>query len=339
MDQVADKLDDCVVTSPISGVVTSVLVEVGDTYKGEEIAIIQDSENFVVDATVDEYDISDIAKGMKAVIKTDATDDEELEGEVTFVAPTPNSTQGNAGNASNTSNYSIQIALKDKNDRLRVGMTAKTSIVLGSVTDVYAVAYDCIETDESGNSYITVVDYDEELATAVKEKADREKTETVSENSPETADGKTKGERPQFSEGEMPEGFEGKKPEFPKGEMPEGMTPSFEAQEDASSESEKGSSESGKSGDENKMDDVETESQQTTNTKRIYVNVGMESDYYVEISGEGLYEGMSVVTTVSKTTNTRNTFPEDGAMMFGMPGGGQGGSRGGGAPMGGPGGF
>lgn len=122
VDQVADKLDDCVVTSPISGVVTSVLVEVGDTYKGEEIAIIQDSENFVVDATVDEYDISDIVKGMKAVIKTDATGDEELEGEVTFVALTPNSTQGNAGNSSNTSNYSIQITLKDKNERLRVEM-------------------------------------------------------------------------------------------------------------------------------------------------------------------------------------------------------------------------
>ena len=157
VDQVADKLDDCVVTSPISGVVTSVLVEVGDTYKGEEIAIIQDSENFVVDATVDEYDIGDIAKGMKAVIKTDATGDEELEGEVTFVAPTPNSTQGNAGNSSNTSNYSIQITLKDKNERLRVGMTAKTSIVLGSASDVYAVAYDCVETDQEGAQKVVLV--------------------------------------------------------------------------------------------------------------------------------------------------------------------------------------
>ena len=157
VDQVADKLDDCVVTSPISGVVTSVLVEVGDTYKGEEIAIIQDSENFVVDATVDEYDISDIAKGMKAVIKTDATGDEELEGEVTFVAPTPNSTQGNAGNSSNTSNYSIQITLKDKNERLRVGMTAKTSIILGSASDVYAVAYDCVETDQEGAQKVVLV--------------------------------------------------------------------------------------------------------------------------------------------------------------------------------------
>ena len=64
----------------------------------------------------------------------------------------------------------------------------------------------------------------------------------------------------------------------------------------------------------------------------------MESDYYVEISGDGLYEGLSVVTTVNKTTNISNSFKEDGAMMFGMPGGGQGGSRGG-APMGGPGGF
>ena len=338
VDQVAEKLDDCVVTSPISGVVTSVLVEVGDTYKGEEIAIIQDAENFVVDATVDEYDISDIAKGMKAVIKTDATGDEELEGEVTFVAPTPNSTQGNAGNSSNTSNYSIQITLKDKNERLRVGMTAKTSIVLSSVTDVYAVAYDCVETDESGNSYITVVDYDEELAAAVKEKAEQEDVSSLSENSQGERPKFPEGEMPQWSEGEKPDWANGERPEFPEGEMPElpeGMKPPFES-EDATSDSETGKSGKGRFNKESNTTDENNE--ETTSTKRIYVTVGMESDYYVEISGDGLYEGLSVVTTVNKTTNTSNSFKEDGAMMFGMPGGGQGGSRGG-APMGGPGGF
>lgn len=325
--QVEDKLDDCVVTSPIDGVVTSVLVEVGDTYKGEEIAVIQDAENFVVDATVDEYDISDIAKGMKAVIKTDATDDEELEGEVTFVAPTPDSTQGNAGNSSNTSNYSIQITLKDKNERLRVGMTAKTSIVLDSVTDVYAVAYDCIETDEAGNSYITVVGYEESFAGNADIDGER----------PEGASGGTKdGQRPERPDGEMPE-----EPDAPsvsangtKGERKGGR---FYNQ----TGSDGGEQQQNGEPIENRNVETVDDTQQSINTKRIPVTVGMESDYYVEISGEGLYEGMAVVTTVDKTSNSGDSTKENRNMMFGMPGGGNqgGGNRGGGAPSGGPGGF
>ena len=130
-------------------------------------------------------------------------------------------------------------------------------------------------------------------------------------------------------------------PEFPGGEMPEmpeGMKPPFGSEGEASNEFDKKQSRSDKSSSGKNSDDEESDSQQTANTKRIYVTVGMESDYYVEISGEGLYEGLSVVTTINKTTNISNSFREDGAMMFSMPGGGQGGSRGG-APMGGLGGF
>lgn len=267
VDQVADKLNNCVVTAPIDGVVTSVFVEVGDTYKGENIVEIQDMENFVVDATVDEYDISDISKGMKAVIKTDATDDTELEGEVTFVAPTPNSTQGNAGDMSNTSNYSIQITLKDKNDRLRIGMTAKTSIVLDSRENVFAVPYDSIHTGRDGTSYITVLEGNG--------------TNTDTQNNSDRASNR------------------------------------------------------------NRPTNVSFDNSQAT-TRQIQVQVGMESDYYVEITSDELTEGMQVVTTIANTSNSdseRNAFMMPGGNMGGFEGGGEGGgNRGGGRPSGGPGG-
>lgn len=333
--QVEDKLDDCVVTSPIDGVVTSVLIEIGDTYKGEEIAVIQDMENFVVDATVDEYDISNVAKGMKAVIKTDATDDEELEGEVTFVAPTPNSVQGNAGDTSNTSNYSIQITLKDKDDRLRVGMTAKTSIVLDSATDVFAVAYDCIETDDAGNSYITVVNYDETLAATVPTAAGESQTETMEHMY-------------QGAEGEKPEGTGAEMPERPEGGMPGGAKPSTVSENETDRGEKKGRWQTETDGQSTLQQENQTEAASSTvkgesvqeggNTRRIPVTVGMESDYYVEISGEGLYEGMSVVTTVNKSSSTDSPANEKNNMMFPMTGSGTNPKRGGGS-YGGPGGF
>lgn len=53
------------------------------------IATIQDCSAFVVSAEIDEYDIADVKLGMKAVFKTDATRDEQLQGEVIFISPLP----------------------------------------------------------------------------------------------------------------------------------------------------------------------------------------------------------------------------------------------------------
>ena len=135
-------------------------VEEGDTYDGSTMFTVQDMSQFVVDATVDEYDIADIQKDMEAVVKTDATGDEELTGTVTYVAQTPESTDSSqrSTGSSSSANYKIQITLSDTNDRLRVGMTAKTSIVLTSAKDALTLPYDCVETDADGSYYVTLED-------------------------------------------------------------------------------------------------------------------------------------------------------------------------------------
>lgn len=242
IQEVEEKLGKTVVTSPISGVITAVNVEAGDTYSGGTLFVVQDMEHFIVEGTVDEYDISNISKDLKAVIKTDATDDDELGGIVTFVAPTPDSSASADGtqNVSTTTSvsYSIEITLDDYDERLRIGMTAKTSIILESKENVFAVAYDCVETDEEGNSYITVVD------------------------------------------------------------------------------------------------DGDNDSQ-AQNTKKVQVELGMESDYYVEIISDELYEGMKILATASSGDHSSNQFGEMNISLDGggMPGGGAPG--GGGMPGGG----
>ena len=160
VQELTEKLGKCVVTSPISGVITAINVEAGDTYDGSTLFTVQDMSQFVVDATVDEYDIADIQKDMEAVIKTDATGDEELTGTVTYVAQTPESTESSqqSTGSSSSANYKIQITLSDTNDRLRVGMTAKTSIVLTSAKDALTLPYDCVETDADGSYYVTLED-------------------------------------------------------------------------------------------------------------------------------------------------------------------------------------
>lgn len=255
IQEVEEKLGEVVVTSPISGVITSVNVESGDTYEGGALFVVQDTEHFIVDATVDEYDISDISKDLKAVVKTDATDDIELNGVVTFVAPAPN-TSNSASNTGTTntssmssgtssSGYEIQITLNENNERLRIGMTAKTSIILESAEDVYAVAYDCVKTDEEGNTYVEVLNN-----SSINNKTD---TESMDKNNR-----------------------------------------------------------------------IHTQSMDISNKyiQIVYVEVGMESDYYTEIISEELYEGMQIVATESSSDNTDTAgFINDMQSIEGMPGG------------------
>lgn len=261
VENIQEQIDSCTITAPISGVITSLFVEAEEAFAGGEVLTIQNNNSFVVEASVDEYDIPDIAKGMSVVIKTDATGDEELEGEVIFVAPTASSSNSSnsamAGvSSSGSASYEVKIQIKTGSDRLRIGMSAKASILTDSREDVFAVPYDAIETNEKGESVIYVLDT------------------------------------------EMSESGHGEMTRMSNG---------------------------------NKKDTTKSSGTVTQNKRAIVVEVGLESDYYTEISSDHLTEGMLVITGSSgKSAGTDSG--DDMNMMFngmgsGMPGGG--GNRGG----------
>lgn len=176
VEEAKKALEGCSATASMDGTVTALGVEAGDSYHGGDLLEISDCKNFQVTTTVDEYDISDLSKGQKVVILTDATGETELEGKITYVAPTTGSTldssgtadnAGSSGNgsssamgstASSSSGYEVRIRVKTSNEKLRVGMTAKCSIILEEASDVYAVPYDAIHTNTNGESVLYVQD-------------------------------------------------------------------------------------------------------------------------------------------------------------------------------------
>lgn len=107
-----EQLDDCTVYASMSGTITALNVEEDNVFEGGTIYEIQDVHNFIVDATVDEYDVVNLEKGQTAYVKTDSLSDEELEGVVTYVAPTGTSGQ-TMGSSSGTASYEIQITLNE----------------------------------------------------------------------------------------------------------------------------------------------------------------------------------------------------------------------------------
>lgn len=174
VDDAKKSLEACSVTAPIDGTVTAVGVSKGDTYSGGDMFEISDCVNLQVSTSVDEYDINKVKEGQKVVILTDATEEDEIEGEITFVAPAAGSSSlsssgsgtssqsmagaGTSGSTSTSSGYSVIMKIKTVDERLKIGMTAKCSIILEEAADVFAVPYDAIHTNSNNDNVIYVVD-------------------------------------------------------------------------------------------------------------------------------------------------------------------------------------
>ena len=316
LEDYKEQLSDCNVTAPISGLITSVSVEVGDEYtEKSEICVIQDDTGYIIEGTVDQYDISSISENLSAVIKTDATGDDELAGTVTFVSPVPDSSSsssssgsGGTSSTSSSTEYPIEITLADRDDRLRIGMTAETSIITEQAKDVLAVPYDCVQTDSDGNSVIYVAD-------------------TSAAGS--SASGNMSG-----GSGQQ---------EMPSGEMPTGAMPTAGAGQDGAPSSMSGDSAGGaKQGKAGKNSSTGNTADSSTGTgssgdvatKAIIVTTGLETDYYTEIQSDEIYEGMQVLVPNSISTSTASTDTQSSATsLFGIGGGGS--NQGGGMPSGG----
>lgn len=157
-----DQLKEGILTSTVNGIVKSVSAKPGDVYAGTAIAVIAGVEEFVIESEISEYDIADIKEGMKVLIKTDSTRDEELKGRITYVSATAtdntvSAMTGTTAVASSNATYKVKITLDAQNDRLRLGMNAKLSIITDSRENVWTVPYEAVHEKEDGTKYIEIL--------------------------------------------------------------------------------------------------------------------------------------------------------------------------------------
>ena len=156
LEQNQDSLDNYIVTAPIDGIITAVNAQEGNGYQATTGALftVQAVETYEVTTQVDEYDINNVKVGQKVAIMTDATGEDELEGRVTFIAPTATAATGNS--TSNT--FEVKVDVINKDERLRLGMSARLNILVDTHSNVLAVPYDAIEEKDGGKTVIYVVD-------------------------------------------------------------------------------------------------------------------------------------------------------------------------------------
>lgn len=153
VEDLEQQLEDCTLLSPVSGVITQIRLQEGDTYTGGALFTIEDVSAFEVSAEIDEYDIGRIREGQKVVIKTNGTGEEELEGKVLHVAP--RATVGTGVGSSVT--YTVKISVDTPNSLLKMDMTAKLSIIVNQKNNILTVPYEAVQEAEDGSFFVEVV--------------------------------------------------------------------------------------------------------------------------------------------------------------------------------------
>ena len=149
-------IEKCTIKADIDGIITEVNVKAGETYNGTVIAVIQDDSSYKIEAAADQYDISKLEKGLPAEITVQAISRTPMKGTLSFVAPTPQAPTLTADGSVNSTDYTIEASLDNKEDKLRLGMTAKLNIIVGESKDTLAVPESCIHTDDDGKCFIEV---------------------------------------------------------------------------------------------------------------------------------------------------------------------------------------
>lgn len=155
LQQFADQLAKTQVRAPISGVVTSLDIEVGETaissttnIPGSGLMTIADPGSIITEVFVDEADVADIRIGQPAEIVAIAYPDQPLQGHVEFIANTAKTELNRRGLT-----FLVRIRISESNGiALRPGMSCRAAIFTETEEEVLSLPVQAIATEEIGST-------------------------------------------------------------------------------------------------------------------------------------------------------------------------------------------
>ncbi|HUP20707.1 MAG TPA: efflux RND transporter periplasmic adaptor subunit, partial [Gemmatimonadota bacterium] len=153
-----DRLNDVVVTAPISGTVVTKSVEEGAIVSstnqvsgGTTLLLMADLAEVQVRTLVDETDIGQITPGQPAAIQVEAYPDQAFEGTVLMVEPQATLEQ-------NVTMFAVLTRIRNEGDLLRPGMNADVEMEIGSRDDVLALPNQAVKTPEEAEQLAEVLE-------------------------------------------------------------------------------------------------------------------------------------------------------------------------------------
>ena len=171
VEKARDALEKTDLRSPIAGLVTEVRAQQGESVvagimnnPGTVILVVSDMSRVVAELRVDEHDVASIQVGQPAEIDVDALDDTTLVGEVSEIAQTAQSSQGQ-----NVPTFVVKVDM-EVDPRLRPGMTARGTIETASRAEALSVPIQSVlsdDADEKDESWVFVVEADKAVRRVV----------------------------------------------------------------------------------------------------------------------------------------------------------------------------
>ena len=119
--------ENTVLTSPVSGVVTAKNYDAGDLPSGLPILTIEQQQPLKVIVNVNESEYPKVKRGMPVTVKFDTYGDETFQGQVYLIHPTVDAT---------SRTFQVEIAITNRNDKVRTGMFARVNFNYGTNTSV-----------------------------------------------------------------------------------------------------------------------------------------------------------------------------------------------------------
>lgn len=155
IQKLQNTIDDTIVTAPVSGTVTAVYAQVGEPGNGL-LFVIEDTQTLQVSTRVKEYDIGSIKEGMPVIIKTDATGEEAIAGQVSSIDPVAAKDANGDIKTGSDVEFGTTVQVLDENSGLRIGTTARMNVVLEQKDGVLAVPAEAIYTRPDGTTCLLV---------------------------------------------------------------------------------------------------------------------------------------------------------------------------------------
>ena len=156
----ASTMDDCQIRSMIDGTVTRVNTKVGrfadETEDDKPMFVIENVDTLQMKVMVSENDIAKVSVGQKVDITADILNGESVAGEVIRISPTGELKDGTTSERV----IPVYISVKEKNDKLIAGITAKATIHIAEAKQALTVPYEAVGELEDGSTVVYVVNGD-----------------------------------------------------------------------------------------------------------------------------------------------------------------------------------
>lgn len=140
--RIEESLAKSVITSPVSGTLTELLVDAHDRVMlNSPLGKVEDITHLEVVTNINQYDISKIQEGLKVKVTADGLKNESFEGQITRISSTAVKTVSGQGQETIVP---VTISLDNASGAFKPNFTAKVEIVVDQAEGVLTIPYEVI---------------------------------------------------------------------------------------------------------------------------------------------------------------------------------------------------